>query len=302
MNHPFVSTIIPTFNRSNIIGQAIESALAQDWPNHEVIVVDDGSTDDTECVCKKFGSLIVYVKQTNGGVSSARNRGIQLAQGEFIAFLDSDDLWMPRKLSLQMEQMLANSEIAVCSTHVAHVPPRTVSPDFAKTGAPWKNLFWRGDSWETSTIVTRKVLLRKIGGFREDITHYEDRDCWLRLLFFGTYCSVEQVLVFSRRMEGPYLSGQSTGHYEWVKSSRDILSVGRSYLEDEVVKQCYSFIKSQLPDMVYGCFWRGERNNAIKLGLLQIMSGPRKTMGIKYLIMTMFPLFIINKIKKVTMI
>ena len=116
MEQPLVSTIIPCFNRAEVVGDAIESALTQDWQNHEIIVVDDGSTDETADICQRFGTSIVFVKQENRGVSGARNRGLYLAKGEFVAFLDSDDMWLPGKLSAQMECLLSDSAIAVSAT------------------------------------------------------------------------------------------------------------------------------------------------------------------------------------------
>lgn len=289
MFSPLVSTIIPTYNRSHIVVYAIESALTQDWPNHEVIVVDDGSTDDTESVCRKFGTSIVYVKQRNQGVSSARNKGIQLAKGEFIAFLDSDDIWLPRKLSSQMYQMLSDDKIAVSATYARYDPAHTSSANYAKTGATWKELFQRGVTLATSTILTRKALLKRVGGFREDIKHYEDRDCWLRLLFYGSYYCIEDDLVICRRMVGPCLSQQSAGHIEWVQTSLNLLSVGQNYLTEANIRSCRVYVFSMIPDMVCGSFWHGDPKIAIRLGLLQVFYGPNRISGLKYLVLSCLP-------------
>ena len=96
-----VSVVIPTFNRAFQIGEAIRSVLQQTQPPSEVIVVDDGSTDDTADVCAAFGHPVRYVRQTNAGVSAARNHGARLAAGDLIAFIDSDDVWRPEKLAVQ---------------------------------------------------------------------------------------------------------------------------------------------------------------------------------------------------------
>src|SRR5262245_39297918 len=97
-----VSVIIPTYNRARLVVRAVESALGQRDVETEIIVVDDGSTDDTERALAPFQGRIRYVKQKNQGVVAARNHGMQLAQGEFIALLDSDDTWLPWKLALQL--------------------------------------------------------------------------------------------------------------------------------------------------------------------------------------------------------
>ncbi len=102
-----VSVIIPTFNRSALVSRAIESVLAQTYPVNEIIVVDDGSTDDTEQVIRKYENGVRYIRQENAGVSAARNRGIKAATGEWIAFLDSDDEWLPNLVGTH-EQALSN--------------------------------------------------------------------------------------------------------------------------------------------------------------------------------------------------
>ena len=102
-NAPLVSVIIPTYNRAEIIEEAVDSVLAQDYKDFELIVVDDGSTDNTSEVLATYGDDIRVLYQENKGVSAARNRGISEAAGKLIAFLDSDDLWMPQKLTTQVE-------------------------------------------------------------------------------------------------------------------------------------------------------------------------------------------------------
>ena len=114
-----VSVIIPTYNSENSICEAIESVLNQSYDNFEIILVDDGSTDNTvNIVTKKFDDQIRIIRKENNGVSSARNLGIQHARGEFIAYLDSDDVWFPMKLQLQLEAFNVFSECSVCFTDV----------------------------------------------------------------------------------------------------------------------------------------------------------------------------------------
>ncbi len=96
--NPLISVIIPTYNRANFLGEAIESVLSQTYKNLEVIIIDDGSTDDTRQLIEKYtDKRIIYLYQEHGGTSAARNKGIQEAKGEYIAFLDSDDIWLSPK-------------------------------------------------------------------------------------------------------------------------------------------------------------------------------------------------------------
>jgi glycosyltransferase involved in cell wall biosynthesis len=286
---PLVSTIIPCFNREAFVGEAIESALAQDWPRKEVIVVDDGSTDGSAEVCRKFGASIVFVQQENRGVSAARNLGLELAQGEMIAFLDSDDLWLPGKISAQMEQLLSSEAIAVSVTHIRFDPPVHIRSRYAVTDAPWQELFRRDILWATPTVVTRKCLIQKVGQFRENLSHYEDRHFWLRLLLHGKLGCVDKELTVVRRVEGPNLSSQSTGHSDWIHSSLELLGLAKKHLAEEVFRNCLSYVYEQLPEMACGSFWHGQTSQAIDLAFLQFLHGPQRVSGLKYLIASLIP-------------
>ena len=108
-----VSVIIPTYNYGRFIGKAIESVLAQTVPVHEIIVVDDGSTDETEQAVKVFGEQVRYIKQQNGGVCAARNTGVENSSGDFIAFLDADDEWFPEKIEKQLAKFESDAEFGL---------------------------------------------------------------------------------------------------------------------------------------------------------------------------------------------
>ncbi len=113
---PFISVIIPTYNSASMVGEAVESVLGQTLPPGEVIVVDDGSTDGTEAVCGRFGGRVRYVRQANARASAARNHGVAISRGEWLAFLDADDLWEPDKLDLQLAGIRQHPEADFCVT------------------------------------------------------------------------------------------------------------------------------------------------------------------------------------------
>lgn len=115
---PSISVVIPTYNSASIIGEAIESVLSQSLPPDEVIVVDDGSTDDTAAVCRRFARRVRYLRQENARASSARNNGIASSRGGWLAFLDADDLWEPDKLELQFAALRQHPEADFCVTSV----------------------------------------------------------------------------------------------------------------------------------------------------------------------------------------
>ncbi|HMJ08789.1 MAG TPA: glycosyltransferase [Pyrinomonadaceae bacterium] len=113
MNTPKVSVIIPNYNYDKYISKAIDSVLAQTYTNIEIIVVDDGSIDNSLSVLEKYGDQITVLKQQNQGVSPARNAGVAHSSGEYLAFLDADDIWLPEKLERQMERFLGSPEVGL---------------------------------------------------------------------------------------------------------------------------------------------------------------------------------------------
>jgi len=110
-NNPLVSVIIPVYNAELYLEESIRSALEQTYRPFEILVVDDGSTDGSGSIARKFKEQIIYIYQSNQGVAAARNQGINKSSGKFLTFLDADDLWKPKKLSIQMKYMLDHPEL-----------------------------------------------------------------------------------------------------------------------------------------------------------------------------------------------
>ncbi len=119
-----VSVIIPTYNRASLVVEAVDSVLAQSFRNLELIVIDDGSTDETGVRLAAYGDRLRYNRQERSGVSAARNRGLALACGEWVAFLDSDDLWQPKKLEVQVNFFVKNPGAEICQTEEILDPRR----------------------------------------------------------------------------------------------------------------------------------------------------------------------------------
>ena len=115
-SNPCISVIIPTYNRCWILKEAIDSVLSQKFTDFEIIVVDDGSNDATAALLSAYGDQITTIYQENRGVSAARNAGILMAKGNYIAFLDSDDMWLPEKLSCQVDFFQSHPEAVICQT------------------------------------------------------------------------------------------------------------------------------------------------------------------------------------------
>ena len=219
---PLVSVVIPTYNRTRQTFAAIESVLAQTHPNIEVIVVDDGSKDDSGELVERYvnqkadaGHRVFFFSQRNQGASAARNAGIANAKGEYIAFLDSDDVWLPDKLEWQLKALEQfKDECAACVTDARLVNDSGMDCDsFEVQGLHYKQIigidldatkslaqsfcFW------ISSLLARTDAIRQIGGFNSDISFVEDRDLQFRLSLVTRIAYVNKPLIRTDRTPSP---------------------------------------------------------------------------------------------------
>ena len=188
-----VSVITPTYNSGKFIGKTIESVIGQTYKNWEMIVVDDGSTDDTESIARSYSSKDSRIKYLSLGHNSGRpavprNYGIKHANGEYIAFLDSDDLWLPGKLEKQIKLFQISNETAMVYTRYKTIEGDTISSRIFpkngryKSGNIFKSLYLRSFVACSSVMVKRSVL-DQVGLFSADpdLIAIEDTDLWLRI-------------------------------------------------------------------------------------------------------------------------
>jgi glycosyltransferase involved in cell wall biosynthesis len=204
MSSQLVSVIIPCYNGAQFVGDAIENALSQTYPNVEVVVVDDGSTDDSLQVIRSFGDRVRWESLPNGGACRARNRGAVLAQGDLLQFLDADDLLYPQKIDEQVALISSGgfdsvfcdvaivpfdgSAGAVVSKHARHVDPVIAA---------------LGPNAGTTAALHRRAAFFAIGGFRPDLVAAQERDLHLRLACSGkSFGCLEQVLATQRIRAG----------------------------------------------------------------------------------------------------
>ncbi|MCG8616055.1 MAG: glycosyltransferase [Desulfobacterales bacterium] len=181
---PEVSVIIPTFNRISVLPRAIDSVLDQDHDNFEIIVVDDGSTDDTTAVLDGYGDAVRVMTQPNRGVSAARNTGIRNSRAALIALLDSDDAWTPGKLSVQTAFFRDHPDALICQTEEIWIRNgRRVNPK-QKHKKPSGMIFEPSLKLclvSPSAVMMRRSLFDLKGMFNEEFTVCEDYDLWLRV-------------------------------------------------------------------------------------------------------------------------
>ncbi|MFC6283196.1 MULTISPECIES: glycosyltransferase family 2 protein [Polaromonas] len=184
---PCISVIVPTYNRANFIGDAIASVLSQSFSDFEVIVVDDGSTDQTGAIVAGFDDpRVIYVHQSNRGRSSARNHALSLARGRYLAFLDSDDMYMPGKLMLQVDYMDAHPDVGMIytSAHCVDYSGNPLNENYiaSVSGRIYKSIaFFRPVTITLPTVMARRELFEKVGGFDEKMHRFEDTDMWRRI-------------------------------------------------------------------------------------------------------------------------
>jgi glycosyltransferase involved in cell wall biosynthesis len=185
-----VSIIIPTYNRSQTILRAVHSVLNQTYQNFELIIVDDGSSDETEELVKSLDNSIastrkiIYLKTQNGGVSKARNLGASIARGEWLTFLDSDDEWLPEKLNLQLDFLINNPHQQVAYTQEiwirngVRVNPRITHQKYS--GQIFDKCVQQCFIAPSSLII-KKSLFSELNGFDEEFVVCEDYDLWLKI-------------------------------------------------------------------------------------------------------------------------
>lgn len=221
MRTPLVSVIIPTYNRAGLIGETIENVLQQTYRNIELIVVDDGSTDDTESVLKAYGSRIRWTAQKNAGPAAARNRGLGIAQGEIIAFQDSDDSWHPTKIERQVSLLQRGGDSVVCClcNMTVELADRVVrSFENAPVYPPVEEGIWLN---VTEVLATRCILfnqaaairrdvLTRIGGFDESFRLMEDVELALRLSLEGPWAFIREPLATRQAKLSRTLSHEAT--------------------------------------------------------------------------------------------
>lgn len=189
MNKPLVSVIIPAYNAEQTIFKTLNSVFNQTFKDYEIIIINDGSTDNTlkilnDIKAENYGHDIKIISQSNGGVSSARNAGMRVAQGDFIALLDSDDVWLPEKLLVQLEVFRNDSDIVFVGTSINDVKfKHFLLKKFSRiTRITLKNLLFK-NFFQPSTVIFKKSILNDVGFFDENQRYAEEGNFFMRIAF-----------------------------------------------------------------------------------------------------------------------
>lgn len=213
---PQVSVIMPAYNTAEYIAESLDSVFAQTFPNFEVIVINDGSpdTEDLEKALQPYRDRITYLKRPNSGLSATRNAGIREARGEFLAFLDSDDIWEPEYLAEEMAILQSNPalDMAYCDTllfgetpadgicYASLYPPKTSSASFEALAC------WDCAMIFTCSVVVRRMTVLDVGLFDEAMPYCEDIDLWLRMAHHGARIAYHPKCLTRRRSRASAMS------------------------------------------------------------------------------------------------
>lgn len=254
MSNPLISVIITNFNYANFIGEAIESALNQDYSPLEVIVVDDGSTDESLKVLERYRNRIVLVAKENGGVSTARNAGQRCAKGRYIAFLDADDYWDRTKISKQFYRLLeSGNQLAYSKMRILDQEGSSFSTNEVREGN-FLPVFIRNPGktpFPPSSVLISTKLIEKVGDWDSSLVNSaEDFDFFRRCATFTEFSVISEPLVTHREHKNSLTAGPLRRYYKFncvamVKMYLDVDMKANFYLKRlGILKFQVSFAKS----------------------------------------------------------
>lgn len=285
---PTVSVVIPTYNRADLLEEALRSGLQQTYQDFEVIIVDDGSTDHTRERVAGFQSdpRVRYIYQENRGPSAARNTGIRASQGSYVALLDSDDIWLPDKLQKQMSLMTADDRVDVVYCDFRFVdlagnllPLRYSRP--ASRGTLYEDLMYGNVlTGSDSAVLVRARCFAEVGLFDESLPALEDQDLWRRMALAHHFVYLDEVLLYIR------------WHASNIQKEPERMAVAKMRYLEKLCQETPLEFRHHLPEVAYLTY------EEIALSLLSArrfseaasMLGKIALLGPKYIIRVSWPL------------
>jgi glycosyltransferase involved in cell wall biosynthesis len=273
-----VSVVIPAYNAARFIGTAIDSALAQSYRPSEIIIIDDGSHDNTRSVVEKYNGIVKFIYQVNAGPAAARNRGIREASCEWIAFLDSDDYWDSEHLELLVKNADSNRDAALvyCGKKWVDEHGTLIQNSFEQTQFPsgwiFNDMFQANYISTTSVVLVRRDIVLKLGGFNETLRIAEDYDLWLRIAAISPICGVQSYTLNYRRHD----SNLTLQSVRQCKSDLIVLDNAATMVQKGLVAaqnmpeqiDIRKRMKQSYTDAAIGMFYLGSFKDLRSLGLV----------------------------------
>ena len=261
-----ISVIIPTFNRKDLVKRAIQSVLNQTIPPIEIIVIDDGSKDGTDQLIKGEFPQVKYFRKANSGISSARNLGIKKSVGNWIAFLDSDDEWLPKKLELQMKSIQENPEYQICHTNEIWIRNgKRVNPKD-------KHQKFGGHIFEKclplcvispSSVLINKDTFGEYGLFDTALPACEDYDLWLRICAFLPVLYLDEPMLKKYGGHKDQLSQKYWGMDRFRIISLEKV-INNKMIDQSKRKSALEMLVTKLKIFITGAKKRGKKESEIK--------------------------------------
>lgn len=198
-----ITVIIPTYNSAQYLTAAVESVLQQTFKDLEILIIDDGSKDNTSELVKSFGDKVRYIYQENAGVSIARNNGIKESKGKYVAFLDADDTWLPTKLEKQVKALKDNPDYKFCFSDFVGVDQNLQPIEMKRArllNSAIKDLLLRGNVvGSICAVLCERELFDEVGGFDPKLSQCADWDMWIRLATLTDFLFIDEQLVTYRQ-------------------------------------------------------------------------------------------------------
>lgn len=289
-----ISVIMPCFNAESYLREAVESVLSQTYPQVELIVVDDGSTDRSREILESFGEKITVFNRHRQGPYPARNLGIKSSQGEFIAFLDADDYWRADCLNKLHQALIENgADLAYCGWQNVGIEKRAgkpyIPPNYELEDT--MSLLIRGCPWPIHGVLTQRTIIEQVGGFSERYGTSMDFDLWLRIAAVTrNFVKVPEVLAFYRWHNGGQISSrrweQAFNSWkvrsEFIKKNPQLVQhIDRNELRDK--------IDGYLLKSAYRAYWERDLRSAQRLFRLALSAGYWKVKDLRYAMPALLP-------------
>ena len=290
----WVSLIIPCYNGESFLREAIDCALGQTWPNVEVVVVDDGSTDQSAEILREYGARIRVVSQANRGLPAARNSGIRSSRGEFLCFLDVDDYLSPEYAQTMAEALISSrATVAYCGWQNIGAHGRSndpyVPPDY-EAGSKLESFLRSASPWPVHAAMVRADVLRETGGFNESLPTCEDYEFWLRVALPRPIVRVPHVMAFYRHHGQAQMSSNRwrQARYTWL-IKRDFIKRSPQLVAGISSHRLRELVDGALYKRGFDAYWGRDLVSAHRIFRMLLRAGYWTVKDLKYLLPAMLP-------------